>query len=98
MPIVLTMDECIRVNEQLSKATKSQLNSEVLEIISALAEADLKGRVKVPASLRLPCAFPAPSPHLAPCSTPPQLHISAAPHLRTSVTSLPGQQISRLAW
>ena len=43
----LTLDECIRVNNNLLKAVKNAEIGAIRDIISALAASDVKGKLKV---------------------------------------------------
>lgn len=43
----LGKDECIRVNEQLRKALQNDVESTILDLISALQASDANGKLKV---------------------------------------------------
>ena len=60
-PIVLSLDECVRLNERLIKCIANKQRDELLDIIDALGVSEVKGKLKVLASLKLALAPALPS-------------------------------------
>jgi hypothetical protein len=48
---VLTMDGCLRLNEQLQKKIANDMPGEIADVLTTLMASDIKGKLKV----RAPC-------------------------------------------